>query len=187
MGEQSSVLLRSIDEILDKEEKDDDQIRSQLKEKWTRSPSHALTLNIRQEISKFKGNLEHARKSDNLVKTKYQDVEDMLRKLTTVRSFHNVFLKPKRILICYFVDCYYYFQQPQGDVSALIPKMDAIPEASDVIDELKFLMKDLDALIDARKILANNLRTMNAQVRFIYIHQYKYQKSPNLLIWIGIG
>ena len=70
--------------MLDREEAEDTQIRSQLKEKWTRSPSHALTSAIRQEINKFKGNLDHARKSDALIRNKFKDAEDLLAKLANV-------------------------------------------------------------------------------------------------------
>jgi hypothetical protein len=49
----------------------------------TRTPSHTLTINLRQEIAKYKGNIEHARKSDAYVMKKFQDHQQFIVKLSS--------------------------------------------------------------------------------------------------------
>jgi hypothetical protein len=55
------------------------------------TPSHTLTANLRQELAKFKGNMDHARKSDAYVMKKFQDHQQFIVKLSSsvVRVFQK--------------------------------------------------------------------------------------------------
>lgn len=63
------------------------------KSKHRRTPSHTLTANLRQEAAKFRGNIEHARKSDAYVFKKFQDHQQFIVKLSgTQVPFHMLLL-----------------------------------------------------------------------------------------------
>ena len=70
MAAEDTAILDSAVLLLDEEEKDDTQLRGQYGNGWVRTPSHALTANLRQEAQKHKADLEHAIKSDAYIKTK---------------------------------------------------------------------------------------------------------------------
>ncbi len=60
-------MVRSLNE----EEQDDKQLRQSFKERWTRTPSEKLTVQIRQEAGKYKAILDNAISADRIVKDKY--------------------------------------------------------------------------------------------------------------------
>ena len=54
MGEEDVRILEQATARLDVEEKEDNDMRSQFGGRWSRSPSHSLTIQLRQEAAKFK-------------------------------------------------------------------------------------------------------------------------------------
>jgi programmed cell death 6-interacting protein len=57
--------------VLDDEEKSDQQLRDQFKDKWTRTPSISLTKPMRDEANKYKTILDAAIQADHTVREKY--------------------------------------------------------------------------------------------------------------------
>eukprot|EP01119_Soliformovum_irregulare_P009995 TRINITY_DN2416_c0_g1_i1.p1 TRINITY_DN2416_c0_g1~~TRINITY_DN2416_c0_g1_i1.p1 ORF type:complete len:831 (-),score=256.75 TRINITY_DN2416_c0_g1_i1:39-2456(-) len=82
LAEEDQNLLNQSAKILDDEEQDDEAMRSQYSQRWSRTPSHTLTANLRQELAKFRGNIDHARKSDGYVLKKFQEHQQYVVKLT---------------------------------------------------------------------------------------------------------
>jgi len=69
----AQAIINDAIHILDVEENEDNQIRKQLSNLWTRPPSHALTAALRQEAAKYRSNIEHAQKSDSYVRQKFEE------------------------------------------------------------------------------------------------------------------
>lgn len=57
--------------MMDDEERDDKQMRDYFKERWTRTPSAKLTVQLREEGSKYRHILDNATNADGIVKEKY--------------------------------------------------------------------------------------------------------------------
>ena len=57
--------------MLDEEERSDQQMREQFKERWTPSPSNKLTVQLREEGKKYRTILDNATNADQVVKDKY--------------------------------------------------------------------------------------------------------------------
>jgi programmed cell death 6-interacting protein len=99
LAQQASTLLTETLTMLDQEEADDNEMRVKFKDKWTRTPSHILTVNLRQELQKHKGNLEHARKSDQFILSKLEAHRDGISKLTWTREQMSAALPTPSLLI----------------------------------------------------------------------------------------
>jgi programmed cell death 6-interacting protein len=81
MAEEDSKILEAALKKLDDEEKGDNEMRQKYGVKWQRTPSHTLTMNLRQEAAKYKENIDHARKSDSFVGKKFSDHQQFITKL----------------------------------------------------------------------------------------------------------
>ena len=57
--------------MMDDEERDDKQMRDHFKERWTRTSSAKLTVQLREEGSKYRHILDNATNADGIVKEKY--------------------------------------------------------------------------------------------------------------------
>eukprot|EP01114_Cavostelium_apophysatum_P013019 TRINITY_DN3067_c0_g1_i3.p1 TRINITY_DN3067_c0_g1~~TRINITY_DN3067_c0_g1_i3.p1 ORF type:complete len:562 (-),score=185.11 TRINITY_DN3067_c0_g1_i3:92-1777(-) len=99
LAEEDGKVLAEATAKLDTEEKADNAMRQQWATRWSRTPSHTLTANLRQEAAKFKGNFDHARKSDTYVLKKFQDHQQFIVKLSG--SANDVMsLLPTALLFC---------------------------------------------------------------------------------------
>jgi len=82
LADEDSRIMDKALKNLDDEEKEDNEMRTQWGTRWQRTPSHTLTANLRQESAKFRGNFDHARKSDAYVMKKFQDNQQFMVKLS---------------------------------------------------------------------------------------------------------
>lgn len=58
--------------MLKDEKENDEQLRVQFQEKWTRVPSEKLTLPLMQELGKYRGILNTASNADKIVLEKFE-------------------------------------------------------------------------------------------------------------------
>lgn len=93
LAEEDVSILDKTLQKLDVEEKEDNDMRTQYAARWQRTPSHTLTANLRQEAAKFRGNVDHARKSDSFIMKKFQDHQQYIIKLTGPPDRINEMLK----------------------------------------------------------------------------------------------
>ena len=57
--------------MMDEEERDDKQMRDHFKERWNRTESSKLTVQLREEGGKYRNILDNATNADAIVKEKY--------------------------------------------------------------------------------------------------------------------
>jgi len=74
-------LCKDAAKALDEEEQRDNHARQTYGPNWRRTPSHVLTAQIRNELAKYRGNLDHAAKSDEYVKQKFKANQPLLCQL----------------------------------------------------------------------------------------------------------
>eukprot|EP01104_Vermistella_antarctica_P017413 TRINITY_DN616_c1_g2_i1.p1 TRINITY_DN616_c1_g2~~TRINITY_DN616_c1_g2_i1.p1 ORF type:complete len:789 (-),score=198.80 TRINITY_DN616_c1_g2_i1:93-2459(-) len=127
---EDAAILQSALANLDREEEEDSQLRLQFGAKWTRTPSHTLTHNIRQEASKYNSNIEHAQKSDSFVRKKFVDHQQFITKLSG--SIH--------------------------DAVSMLPSATPCKVDGVVIDQMKNNLRAFDQTIAARNALKQELR-----------------------------
>lgn len=69
----NSEMLVQIEELLQKEAREDSQFRSQFGTRWTRPQSSTLTKNIQDRLNRFAGNLKQAAESDARIERSVKD------------------------------------------------------------------------------------------------------------------
>ncbi len=70
--QRNTDLLAEAKRCLEEEEKSDTELRSQLKEKWTRTPSRQLTEYLHSEIRQYEQIIENAIKANKVIDNKYK-------------------------------------------------------------------------------------------------------------------
>lgn len=86
LAKEDMALLDEACRILDEEEQEDSQMNASFGSRWTRTPSHTLTANLRQEASKHRLNGDHAKKSDAYIQRKFDDHAAMFARLSGTRE-----------------------------------------------------------------------------------------------------
>lgn len=131
LGRENESILNAAIDTLNSEESEDNTLRQTYGDKWNRTPSHTLTGNLRQEALKYQGNLEHARKSDQYIKKKLTDNEQLI---TLLSGTHD-------------------------DIVAFIPaNAESGAVNLDVVAQLKSGLRQLDDLISGRDNLQSDLK-----------------------------
>ncbi|KAL0541907.1 hypothetical protein IC582_021988 [Cucumis melo] len=74
----NSEMLVQIEELLQKEAREDSQFRSQFGTRWTRPQSSTLTKNIQDRLNRFAGNLKQAAESDARIERSVKDHSALL-------------------------------------------------------------------------------------------------------------
>jgi len=74
--------------MLDDEERGDNELRNQFKERWTRTGSSSLTAPLRQEAKKYMDIIQNAINADKIVQEKFRVNRDSVALLSkqTVKS-----------------------------------------------------------------------------------------------------
>jgi programmed cell death 6-interacting protein len=79
--------------MLDDEERGDTELRSQFKERWTRTTSSSLTLPLREEAKKYMDIIQNAINADKVVQEKFRMNRDcivLLSKQTVINSLSPI-------------------------------------------------------------------------------------------------
>jgi programmed cell death 6-interacting protein len=79
--------------MLDDEERGDTELRSQFKERWTRTTSSSLTLPLREEAKKYMDIIQNAINADKVVQEKFRMNRDcivLLSKQTVIHSLSPI-------------------------------------------------------------------------------------------------
>jgi programmed cell death 6-interacting protein len=125
--------------MLDEEEREDTELRSRFKEKWTRQPSAALAENLRKEVTKFQTILETASSADQTVRQKFQNHREAILLLG----------------------------KPVGELQAALPKAGALApriQGSQCVQDLRGLMEEVLTLKAEREVIERTLRENVADI-----------------------
>eukprot|EP01105_Mastigella_eilhardi_P021503 TRINITY_DN520_c0_g1_i1.p1 TRINITY_DN520_c0_g1~~TRINITY_DN520_c0_g1_i1.p1 ORF type:complete len:663 (-),score=163.95 TRINITY_DN520_c0_g1_i1:994-2937(-) len=160
-------LLDEASKTLDAEEGEDRELRTNFGPKWTRTPSHTLTAGLRQETLKYKGNWEHATKSDTYVLSKWDNVKRYVELLAGSDKALQDFVPSatQRQLV----------QSPA--VSAL---KDDLTQLDNLLAEREKLRKDIQDMSTKDDITPVLMQHMNEPVEDIYRQELsKYNDITN--------
>jgi len=132
--ERAMALHDEVIDLLDGEEAADSARRERWGNRWPRSPSHALAAGLRREAAKLVGNLEHARKSDAIVRKTFDDAVDQLTLLSG----------------------------PAADLAAAIPSATVSPDAHSpalrrAVTDLRAALSAVDSIVSRRHNLRQQL------------------------------
>ncbi|XP_004635316.1 programmed cell death 6-interacting protein isoform X1 [Octodon degus] len=121
--------------LLDEEEATDNDLRAKFKERWQRTPSNDLYKPLRAEGTNYTTVLDKAVQADGLVKERYQSHRDTIS------------------LLC----------KPEPELNAAIPSANPAKtmQGSEVVNVLKSLLTNLDAVKKERENLENDLKSVN--------------------------
>jgi programmed cell death 6-interacting protein len=138
--ERAMAVHDEIVDLLDGEEAADAAARERWGHRWPRSPSHALAAGLRREAAKLIGNLEHARKSDAIVRKSFDDVADQLTLLSG----------------------------PAADLAAAIPSAtispaDHSPALRRAVTDLRAALSAVDSIVTRRAALRDRLSDGEAE------------------------
>ncbi|XP_012936236.1 programmed cell death 6-interacting protein [Aplysia californica] len=117
---------------LDDEEKSDQQLREQFKDKWSRTASGALTKPMRDEAGKYKSILDTAIQADHIVKQKYDTHKNAIALLS----------------------------KPKGDIESALPAASAAAsmQNSDVVKTLRDLIEQVSTIKAERDVIESELK-----------------------------
>lgn len=130
--QRNKEILDESDNMLDDEQRSDEQLREQFKERWTRTPSTKLTESIRSEASKYRTIINNAINSDAVVKERFAKHREGIRLL----SLDSANIKSSL---------------PMSGPNASLGKCPAVVQ-------LQALMKQLDGLKSARDQLEQEVK-----------------------------
>ncbi|KAH3767904.1 ALG-2 interacting protein X [Pelomyxa schiedti] len=94
MGHANGELLGAALHALDAEEEEDNTHRAQFGPRWIRTPSHTLTVRLRQDGMKYRGNWEHSAKSDQFIAKKWEAHKPIIDLLCGAESQLLSFIPP---------------------------------------------------------------------------------------------
>lgn len=142
MGELPSLLQRNTDILnetkrcLEEEEKSDTELRTQMKEKWTRTPSKQLTEYLNAEIKQYEQIIENAIKANKVIDTKYSQHKDGIQLLS----------------------------KAPNDISSSLPAATPAGALKDthLVKDLRRLMNEVEALRNVREVLESEMKTTDS-------------------------
>lgn len=133
---QDSSILEEAGALLDAEEAADEEKRNLHSTRWVRAPSYTAAMTLRQELVKYRGNLDHARKSDAFVQRNLSAVEPLLRTLSSGRA----------------------------ELEAMLPPVEqASGETMRFVKDLHLLLQRLDQIVSEREGLRKELAELAAK------------------------
>eukprot|EP01090_Pellita_catalonica_P007300 TRINITY_DN1789_c0_g1_i3.p1 TRINITY_DN1789_c0_g1~~TRINITY_DN1789_c0_g1_i3.p1 ORF type:complete len:504 (+),score=92.70 TRINITY_DN1789_c0_g1_i3:79-1512(+) len=164
VAQEDLKLLRQANALLDEEEKTDSELRKRFGVQWQRPPSHALTGDLRKEISNYLSHVDHARKSDGFVGQTFSEI------------------KP-------FIDL---LAGPETELRSRLPQNNKLnSDGQNAIEKLKEQLKGLDSCIAERSMLEIELKTrvdqddisaklINAQIPQEVVYKQELRKYEDL-------
>ncbi|CAI8016396.1 Programmed cell death 6-interacting protein, partial [Geodia barretti] len=125
--------------MMDEEEREDSELRSRFREKWSRQPSASLAENLRKEVTKYKTILDTASGADQTVRQKFESHREA------------VVLLGKQV----------------AEIQAAVPKAGALSprvQGSQCVQDLRGLMEEVMTLKAEREVIERTLRENIADI-----------------------
>ncbi|KAJ3193364.1 pH-response regulator protein palA/rim20 [Irineochytrium annulatum] len=136
MSDRCSSLVSEAERALDEEQKEDGEGRAQFGDRWGRQPSRDLTQGLRAMCMEYKGKLESARNSDQMLFSKIHGAADILMKLSGTRE----------------------------QLEAALPKASATGAKPDSkINDVKTMLKSLNDILAARSKIVSEMKSFGKE------------------------
>ena len=121
---------------LQEEEQSDNELRANMKDKWTRTPSRQLTEYLHSEIKQYEQIIENAIKANKVIDTKYRQNKDCIQLLS--KSPH--------------------------DISSALPAATAVGALKDthIIKDLRRLMDQVEGLKNVREVIESEMKNCDS-------------------------
>ncbi|KAK6631602.1 hypothetical protein RUM44_006131 [Polyplax serrata] len=130
--------------LLDEEKESDDQLRSQFKEKWTRTTSDKLTEVFRSNASKYREIINNAMKADEVVAKKFESNRKGMELLSL----------------------------PRDQMNNAVPSSSAAEqtiEQTEAVKQLRVLMEDVATIKAEREVIESELKSATIDMRPIFL------------------
>jgi len=138
--QRNTELLQESERMLTEEKTSDDNLRSQYKEKWNRTPSEKLTATFNSNAAKYRTIINNAQQADTIVKEKFTTHLDGIRALAGGQSAMAAFI-------------------PQGAGGA----------GGTAAKRLKSLMEDVETLKATRAVVDSEIRGVNIDMKTVFL------------------
>lgn len=134
--QRNTEILSETKRSLEEEERSDTELRSQMKEKWTRTASRQLTEYLHSEIKQYENIIENAIKANKVIENKYKQHRDSIQLLS--RSPH--------------------------EISSSLPAATPVGalQNTHIIKDLRRLMDEVEALKNVREVLESEMKLLDS-------------------------
>lgn len=122
--------------LLQEEEQSDTELKNNMREKWTRTPSRQLTEYLHAEIKQYEQIIENAIKANKVIETKYKQNKDGIQLLS--KSPH--------------------------EISSSLPAATAVGALKDthIIKDLRRLMNEVEGLKNVREVIESEMKNCDS-------------------------
>jgi programmed cell death 6-interacting protein len=134
--QRNKEILNETKRCLEEEERSDNELRAQMREKWTRTPSRQLTESLHSEIKQYEQIIENAIRANNVIDSKYRQHSDSIKLLS--RSQNEL----------------------AGSLPAATPV--AALQGTHVVKDLRRLMDEVDTLKSIREVIEIELKSLDS-------------------------
>ena len=142
--ERNKEILDEAERLLTEERQSDDQLKSQFKERWSRTPSIKLTEAFTSNIAKYRQILANASNADNVVKGKFESHRRGIELLS----------------------------QQEGDLETAVPSASqsaADNSRSPAAAQLRLLMNQVNDLKSEREVLEHELKNATTDMKHVFL------------------
>lgn len=133
--QRNQEILNESKRLLDEEEKSDTDLKTNMKEKWTRTPSRQLTEYLHSEVKQYDTIMDNAIKANKVIETKYLKHKDGIQLLS----------------------------KPPHQIASSLPAATATGalQNTHVIKDLRRLMNEVEALKNVREVLESEMKALD--------------------------
>lgn len=142
--ERNKEILDEAERLITEERQSDDQLKSQFKERWSRTPSVKLTEAFTSNIAKYRQILANASNADNVVKGKFESHRRGIELLS----------------------------RPEGELETAVPSASqsaADNSRSPAAAQLRLLMSQVNDLKSEREVLEHELKSAIVDMKQLFL------------------
>lgn len=134
--QRNSEILSVSKKALEDEEKSDTELRTQMREKWTRTPSRQLTDYLHSEIRQYETLMDNALKANKIIEKKYKENRDGIQLLSKTAN----------------------------EIATSLPAATPVGalQSTHVVKELRRLMDEVEGLKNVREVLESEMKQLDS-------------------------
>lgn len=134
--QRNTEILQEAKRLLDEEERSDTELRTQMKDKWTRTPSRQLTEYLHAEIKQYENIIDNAIKANRVIEGKYRQHRDGIQLLS----------------------------KSANEISTSLPASSPVAALQNhiVVKDLRRLLQEVDGLKAVREVLESEMKNIDA-------------------------